>query len=500
MDKLNNPKIKNLTVFVFLVTLFGIMVLVVLPKDFWRTPKKNISQSRLLIPELSGSPAAEEAESEPEKMNYESGVIPAIKLDDGEIQIAIIAEDFDGDPGEEQIIAYRNLNEQDNPVYITFVDYDEESHEFKRLWSASTEVVRHATASLMSMDLIGDHRNCVVVTGMNQNDEQTLTAFSIVPASERREGRPLYKQIVRLVMDGTITINEAERSQAYQMGFAQGASWTINSRGHDPYSANALDQVEEVWRYEPSAALYRRESLVRIPGAQIEQKKLSEVLSGGKKGFEQFVDGLWYHVTNEGAIDSERYIYFDIVQREVSFYSDDTQQVYGWQSSYATRYGLFISSQNISVATLNRKIDIELESMDSIRVRVSEDVRMRIIMNAPWDGSYRKATTLRSAGQSTINVLPAIDAEYNSVIGRVVFFNDGTYQIELNGSRNEGAYAFYKIGKTELLEFVPLKELKLPKQTYRVERNTGSGELSLSRVRLGINGLYEFREVPVTLN
>jgi hypothetical protein len=476
------------------------MLLVVLPKDFWKGQKKEAAQSRVLIPEFSNEHTTETVETEVERMNYASGVLPVVKLEDGEVQIAVIAEDFDGDGAEEQVIAYRNLMEKDNLIYITFVDYDEEHHKYRRVWNASTAAVRHATASLFSIDLIGNHRNCVAVTGMNQNDEQTLTAFSIVPANEQREGYPSYKQIIRLVMDGTIVINEIERSQAYQMGFANGASWQISSRGHDPYSANSFDQIEESWRYDPIAAVYRKESSVRIPGAKIEETRLRELLSGGKQGFEQFVDGLWYHITDEGAIDNERYIYFDTAKREVSFYNDDTQQVFRWQSSYATKYGLFISSQNISVATLNRKIDIELKSLDSISVRVSEDVRMRIIMNAPWDGSYRKAQTLRNTGKDAISVSPGIDAEYNSAIGRVFFYQDGSYEIELNGSLNKGKYAFYKIGGYELLEFIPSKDLKLPKQTYRVKRQNGTNELSLARVRLGINGLYEFREAPITLN
>jgi hypothetical protein len=106
------------------------------------------------------------------------------------------------------------------------------------------------------------------------------------------------------------------------------------------------------------------------------------------------------------SISNDQYIYFDTAGRELIFYDKSTQQVYTWLSSTSTRYGLYISSQNISVATLRRVMDIELESIDSIRVKVFEDVRMKIGLNAPWDGSYRKSTSIKktnTADNLTVN-------------------------------------------------------------------------------------------------
>jgi hypothetical protein len=496
--KIKAEKIKSITLISFIITLGAIVVLIILPPGFWTPKKKEWKQSRTITPEADGN--AEYSGLAPiERMAYADGIMPVISLNEGEIQIAVIAEDFDGDGAEEQMIAYRNLLVQDNPIYITYIDYDEISRSYKRIWSVPTGAMRPATVMLFSVDLIGDHRNCVVVTGMNQRDEQTFIAFKIAHVDEEKQKNP-YKIIAQITMDGTIHIQETERSQAYQMGFAQGASFTIVDRGRDSYSANNFDQVEHIWAYDPVDGIYEKVSTVKIPDAQIEAKLVRDLLSGGKQEFEQFINGLWYHVNSEGTIDNDRYIYFDTANREVSFYNEDTQQVYGWQSSYATRYGLFISSQNISVTTLNRKIDIELESIDSIRVRVSEDVRMRIIMNAPWDGSYRKAKSLHS-DQRTLTMLSTIDAEYNSPIGKIQFIDNGDYRIELNGVVNNGKYAFYKIGSNEFLEFVPVSGSSFLRQTYRVERNKNRlDEIALVRVRFGVNGLYEFREAPIILN
>lgn len=498
--KLKTRLFKTVTLVSFFVTLACIVVLIVLPRDFWSPKRKEWKQSRLIVPQSAEGLRAAAADAT-ERMDYASAALPLITLEDGEIQITAISEDFDADGADEQVIAYRNLLEKDNPIYLTFIDYDERSRSYIRLWSVKTAASRPGTVTLFTADLIGNHHPCVVLTGMNQNDEQTLTACRILPADERTGGEPGYRLIARLTADGSLIIQETERSQAYQMGFAQGASFNITARGRDPYSANNLDQIETTYSYDPIEGVYERSGSQRIAGAQIEANKLRELLNGGKQEFERFVDGLWYHVNAEGTIDNERYLYFDTANREVSFYSEDTQQVYGWQSSWATRSGLFISSQNISVTTLNRKIDIELESLDSIRVRVSEDVRMRIIMNAPWDGSYRRAKTARNAGRGGIIVLPAIDAAYTSPLGKMVLSRDGEYQLELNGAEHSGKYAFYKVGENEILEFVSLNDPKRKRTTYRVDRARGEspGALALARIRLGINGIYEFREPPVLL-
>lgn len=498
--RLRSGKLRIFTIVTFAAAACAIIVLSVLPEDFWEPPKKEWRQGKVLVTEAGTEAEAGIDTENIVRMNYESSVRSIIPLEDGELQVSVLSEDFDGDGAEESVIAYRNLLVADNPIYITYIDYDQARREYTRLWSAPTLATRPGTLSLFSIDLIGDHQNCIVVTGMNQKNEQTLSAFRILPEDKREGGSPFYKVIAEISIDGVINIQESERSQAYQMGFARGASFVISDKGRDPYSANELDQVERTYTYDPIAGEYERSSTVRVPGAQIEAKLVREILSGGKKSFEAFIDGLWYHVTAEGTIDNNKYIYFDTTNAEVNFYTDDTQQVYQWLSSYATRYGLFISSQNISVSTLNRKIDVELESIDSIRVKVSEDVRMRIIMNAPWDGSYRKAKTLPQSENETARIQPSIKAKYETPLGSMSFEENGQYKVDQNGVVSEGRYIFFRIGKEELLELVPHKNQKASRQTYRIVRAAPpSSRIILQRVRLGIHGVYEFREAPIPL-
>jgi hypothetical protein len=492
-----SKKLKILTIIVFSITTAIIAILFFLPKGILTPKKKEFVQGKVLIPQISESVAGGAEDFFPDEPTLGN----LITLNPGEIQVAVISEDFDGDGSEEEVIAYRNLTEPDNPLYIALFSYDKIQKEYKRLWNVRTDVTRPSTVSFFTLDLTGDHHNCIILTGMNQKDENTMIALKVFFSGED-ENLPLsYKKILQLDIDGTISIQNIERSQAYQMGFANGASFNITERRHNPHSTNDLDQIENTYAYDPIKSVYEIVGTTKIPGAQIEAGRLHELLSGDKHTFEKFINGLWYRISDEGMIDNEQYIYFDALNHETNFYSEGNQQIYAWKSSYATKYGLFITAQNISITSLSRKIDIELESLDSIRVKVYEDVRMRIIMNAPWNGSYRKVKNLHNTIKDNIMMLPNINAAYNSPIGKIIFNENGEYKIDLNGNVQNGKYAFYKLEDNEFLEFIPSKESKLQRQAYLVKRNTSDEDstLSLSRIRFGIKGLYQFNEMPIML-
>jgi hypothetical protein len=289
------------------------------------------------------------------------------------------------------------------------------------------------------------------------------------------------------------------------MGLTNGQSYTIAAYGRDYESSNILDQVEITYSYNTTNGLYEQTSLARLPGSQVEQRRVRELLNGAPGEFESFITGLWYYVSPQGTLDSRQYIYFDPGSRELIFYGDEIQQVFTWQNSSPTRYGLYVSSQNISVTTLRRFLDIELESLESIRVKVFEDVRLKIGVSAPWDGSYRRAENAERnpalAGES--RVLPHFNAAYDGSIGRMVFSSDGNYTLSTAGVvQQRGKYAFFKLDSQELLELRPQNGNS--HETYRVEHGAGQEEglpenLTLVRIRLGTRGVQELHEADISL-
>ena len=442
-------------------------------------------------------------------------------LNDGEIIASAVNQDFNSDSIEDQFIAYRNIHESESPVYVAYIEYDEKMRSYQRIWSAPAAATRPGTVSLYTMDIIGDRSVCVILAGINGQGEHTMTIFRWNGQKQTGQTQdlpdsPLFVKIAELRIDGSIRIQEVPRSQAYQLGIAVGQSFTIAAYEHNPESANILDQTENIYTYNPEKMLYERSKVTHIPGSQIEQRRLRELLSGTPGVFENFINDLWYYVSPQGTVDNRQYIYFDPANRELIFYGEEAQQVFRWQNSSPTRYGLYVSSQNISVSTLRRFIDIELESLDSIRVKVFEDVRMKIGGSAAWDGSYRRAGTAAQTQEREANTIkPYISAVYDSPMGKFTFYSNGEYELSAGSVTNKGWYVFFEINGQELLELRPADMKNTTASTnngdnttrmiYRADRTrkdeleNSPENISLTRIRLGAAGIQELHEGTIAL-
>jgi len=427
------------------------------------------------------------------QITWEENLNTKIPLESGEIPIAVLNRENETTHTEEQFVIYRNINDPASPIYIAFFSYDNRIRAYRRMWDEPTAASRPETTTLFSQDLIGDRNNCIIVTGMNANNEHTMTVFRAKPFQTPEQ---VYNKIAELQITGSIVIQERGRTLAYQQGVTRGQSYNIAAYGHDITSTNMLDQIETIYSYDPISEQFEQISVSRIPGHQIEQRRLRELLSGRQGVFEEFIHGLWYFVGPRGTIDTKQYLYFNPSGREIVFFGDEAQQIYRWQNSTPTRYGLYIRSQNISISTLLRFIDIELESLDSIRLRVTEDVRLKILVSTTWDGSYRRAGTANFR-ETVSHVQPTVDALYDSSLGRIQFSSTGEYTISSSGNTRKGHYVFYKVDENNLLELRPSDENEENRLVYKIEH--GTTVMILSRVRLGINGIQDLLEPPITL-
>lgn len=494
--------VRIITIIIFIFCALGIGALVLFPNPWNAGTDSAGMRPRIVIPrEMQPG----DAENPAEDLARENSMSAWADLEKGEAIVAILSGYFDGGPAEQQFIAYRNLLEMESPIYLTFIDYDETSRAYKRVWSAPTAATRPGTISIHTQDLLGDRSVCVLLYGMNASNEHTLTVFRMKETSASAPPDEHFSKIAELRIDGTITVRETERASAYHNGQSRGASFNISAFGRDFDSSNILDQVETIYAYNDGGGLYEQRNTIRIPGSQVEQRRVRELL-GNPAVFEDFISGLWYHVTPEGAINKQQFIYFNPADKEIIFFGDETQQVFNWQNSTATRYGLYVSSQNISVTTLRRSIDIELESLDGIRVRVIEGVRLKIRVSAPWDGSYKKAGPLESGVEKLPASVAHIEARYDSSIGKMYFKESGSYEINSGTSLTEGKYAFFNVNGEEMLELRPNGASAAQREMFLITEDESEGEkafpantLTLFRARLGAGGVEKTNEEAVLL-
>jgi len=476
----------------------GISLLFLKPRSSGAGEKDGISYTRVIVP--GGENTRSAGESAAERMAREEQLIVKAALEEGEVLVSALSGDFDQDSIEEQIIAYRTIIGMENHVSVAFIDYVENTGRYERIWSAATEATMPGTISLYTQDLLGDRSLCVLLAGMNSEGEQILTVFRRSPGLETAgQLSPFMTKIAELRIDGTITVQEFTRTSAYQQGITEGQSFTITTYGRDYESSNVMDKVEISYTYNQMKGVYEQSRTTKIPGKQVEQRLVQKLLSGEAGAFEHFVSGIWYYVSPQGTLDSRQYVYFDTAGREIIFYGNEIQQVFSWQDLTPTRYGLRFTAYNISLPTMKLFVNIELESLDSIKVTAREDLRMRVVETALWDGSYRKAASLEDTAAATAPLKNVIAASYDSSIGKIQFRSDGTYALDSDGAVSEGRYAFFYFGDTEIMELRSGKSGKtyMVKSSRQAESPSPRLAMILSRVRLGLKGVDDFGENPV---
>jgi hypothetical protein len=506
-----NQKKSTVTIVVFIICAAGIASFAFLTHGTgWLADEAKRSEqhlTRLVIPGVMGNSSLDFPLDE--YNDIEDTYRLKVPLDDGELVISVLNFDLESNGTEEQVAVYHNINDTANPVALTFFAYNEEEGSYKRMWNAPAAATIPGTVTIYSKDMLGDRSICIIIAGMNNQGEHTMTVFH-----RYNEERILpFKKIAEIQMDGSIAIQESERPLAYRQGIARGQPFTIIAHKHDNESSNMLDRIEITYTYNNAKGIFEESNIVRVPGSQIEQRRLREILSGTPGNFEGFINDLWYHVSPEGTIDKNQYLYFDPEKREIIFFGDYTQQIFVWYNSTSTRYGVYASSHNVSVTTMRRFLDIEMVSLDSIRIKVVEDVRLKIDVSMPWDGLYNRAGTAVRSATEVKKMYPYTDAAYDSSMGKLLFSDNGEYELISGTSVTKGRYAFFRAGGQELLELRPDQKNVLDgrgskdRLIYSLTGTNSSvnnnvyqnNNLILSRVLLGPLGTQELYEGQIVL-
>jgi hypothetical protein len=414
-----------------------------------------------------------------------------------EVILDVATVNLDQDEGDEQVLTIRKTDRSDGRLSIVVADYLVQRRTWIRAYEGETLATKLTTFSIQVKDLLGDHNLNIICTGMNDANEQTATVFRRSPGSALL----VYGPICSIAAD-SIVIDEKERSEGYQLGQTNGESWPLYAFSSDKDSQNILDQVKTVYSWDEKKASYERSAEERIPGAQVERAMISKVLTGSEGDFERFIQGIWFEA-GTGPFDAgARLLVFDRPGSRITFYSEESQEVFTWSYSNPTRYGLYVGCQNESVSNLRRLMDVELTGADAITVRVFEDLQMKVDAEDRWDGTYRKLPA--SAVESALRAVPGrappgfrLDGVYKSADGVEISFAGSRFVRSSGGRTEKGGFAAYRLGGDVVLELSVLKEdgVLEGRSVYRAVYSEGkSGKvlqrrLVLSPARTLITGL-----------
>ncbi|MEI6387470.1 MAG: pallilysin-related adhesin [Spirochaetota bacterium] len=440
---------------------------------------KPVSTRNLVVNHEEGGTAGEDV-GKPVTGNLNRiGALP------DEVVISAESQNLDQDEGEEQILIVKKTGVKPNGLAVVIADWLPERKLWIRSWESPIPVTKLTTLQLQVRDILGDHRLCIVIAGMNEINEQTLTLFRPRMGSELTG--LAYTPIVSLAAD-SVFIEATERPESYQLAQSNGSPFRILSFTRDRESGNPLDQVRTTWTWDGSGNAYAGSAIDRIPGAQVEQEIANKVLTGRASDFEDFLQGLWYDADSGPRDPKARLLVFDRKGASIIFFSGDSQEVFHWNESHSTRTGLYIGTQNESVQTLKRLLDIEMTGAESVSVRVFEDLLMKIDSENRWDGTYRRLTAGKTAPVKRAAPSALTGAWQSS--GVKLGFSEGLYSLELDSSTSSGRYIQYKVGTDQVVELIAgTGGQRIHYEIELKDNKDGSRHLTLTPVVPTINGL-----------
>ncbi|MBA7545387.1 hypothetical protein ES705_37754 [subsurface metagenome] len=215
--------------------------------------------------------------------------------------------------------------------------------------------------------MVGDHSLEIICRGIDSTGRLSLDVFRKTPSPS---GMGLYfAPICQIVADGSIEIEEIERSEGYQLGQKNGPSFPIFAYVKDMESKNILDLVKHSYYWQYKKNKYILTSKEKIAGEAVEEKQLAELFeSKSVESFEEYLAGPWYLSGTENG-QSEELILFNPAEKSISIFSEDVQEIYIWKDSlrYLTNR-LLIYTENESINTLKKKIDVEAKTINTIEV------------------------------------------------------------------------------------------------------------------------------------
>lgn len=344
--------------------------------------------------------------------------IPLLKT---ETLLSTITVDLNGDGNDDQIIAVKSTS----APYIALVTgiYDSVTNTYHRESIITTTITNSRTFSYATGDLIGNHSTCIIWQGIDSNGRFVLCAYN----------NKLHK-IADIAADVNITLTNTTRGIVYDNG-ALG----------DPIQIVAMNKVTKV------TYTYTRDKEEYI---KLSEEKLSNGdarVANKPTDFTSLISGLW---TKESSLESHQ-IFFDCDNREVILITSDSQGVYTWEELGVTASGAYLTANNSIIASITRRFDITIKSVNELVIHVHENIGMAMSVTEAWDGTYQKQNitiTEREEPHLEFQKLLGL-SKWLDDNGNEYVFRDNAYTSEKSIITGSGVFTLATVGELPCIEF-----------------------------------------------
>lgn len=409
----------------------------------------SISRAKVIVPLIDGK----ENESSEKNGDYEDDMaqVSFIQLANGETLIGTSEFDVDGDNYDDQV----NIIKTAASPFITLIVglYDNTNGNYQRSYYITTNISQVKTFVCTGLDVLGKHRKSLVYQGITDDGK-----ISMVILHGRRTRKDFEMDILgSFEADGTIFIQQNQRNESYELSRTKGEAypvWVYTSENAS--DSSKLDQLQTMYVWSEAENKYVVDHTVRVAGNRVAAKELAKIQDGTVATFAKFLDGLWYKTDNSGT--EIRHLFFDYANSEIIFEFEGSEEVYSWLNSNLRRNGIYFSAVNKSIENLQRRFDISLVSVDEIRIKLQDDVRMLISESTLWDGNYKKFVskeTPKTTGTAEEECIARLCEQVDWITSdeTVLSFNGSAYSAKSKLGQSGGRFTNMSIEGIGLIQF-----------------------------------------------
>jgi len=463
--------------FLFVIILIGVAFF--LSKKVFVKKDKSLTRAKIVTPK---SLSVSENDSEKRNSSIESEKYETfVPLYTGETLISTLTIDINNDGYDDEVIIVRKSNSQN--LWLVAAIMDPETGNYRRLTPIETAFTKTRTFSYNGMDITGEHKNALIYQGLADDGTYVMKIYHCVET----DGKFGLVLIGDFACDGTVFIQQTERSESYELALSKGESysvWVYKSEmpeaGDDSKTSSAenRNQIQQEYKWNAGTQQYMLSQEIKVTAGRLAAKELSRIQDGTVETFGAFLNGLWYKTSNtDGDI---RYMYFDYDNKEIIQINKNIEEVYEWEDGKLRHNGIYITALNADISTLHRRFDIALVNVDEIKITLRDDINLLIKANTMWDGQYKKMSIQSSFGEvetdselmSCVNELRK-GPSWTTSDGLVsISFKDTLYNLNANEISEQGIYSYDKNGTYNIFYFRSDLESSFLNETYTAKFGT----------------------------
>ena len=467
-------KTKSITL-LFIITALLLAAGFLASKKFIKKNENTAIRAKIVTPKGSQTT---DTETDSDRVNSDfnsENFDTFITLRSNETLINTITLDFNNDGYDDEVITVRKTGSENFTIVPGL--YNPDTADYERLDDIPTSISKIRTFSLSGMDLIGDHCNSLIYQGVADDENYVMQLF----LWESSQGSLV--NIGDFVSDGTIFIQQTERSDSYQLSLSKGESfsvWVYESEKVLDEEGNIVagqNQIQKEFKWNASSKKYELANEIKVTAGRLAANELSRIQDGTVETFAAFLDGLWYKTSNEDNVI--RYIYYNYANKEIILLQSDSQEVYEWDDSKLRHNGIYLYTVNSDITNLQRRFDLLLISTDEIKITLYDSIGLVIKQSSEWDGQYKKMS-LQSSFEETVTeeknrFLAELEGEspWSTVDGiNTISMNDSRYTFLFDDMQEEGLYSMLKIGSYDVIELKATSFNTVLNQFYALEFGT----------------------------